>query len=55
MQVWLITLPTAQTEVKRTSSDRAIKANQYRPEAVLFQSIFPFHLVLNEKLRVIQV
>ena len=55
MQVWLVTIPATNSDVKRIVSDMSLMASQYRPEASLFHSIFPFHLVLNEKLRVIQV
>ena len=61
LQVWLVSYPppssakASSAPRKRDSDVMSSLASRYRPEAALFQSIFPFHLVLNDKLRVVQV
>ena len=62
MQVWLVAFAFIQPqphqpppEALRNTSSLSSPVPQYRPEAALFTSLFPFHLVLSDKLRILQV
>ena len=59
-QVWLVAFPSisSQQELAPHAPRRVPSSSLgllYRPESGLFSTIFPFHLVLSEDLRVVQV
>ena len=62
MQAWLVSIPkvtlteTAGKHKMILNNDAAdvMPNQQYRPEAGLFCSMFPFHLVLSEDLNILQ-
>ena len=56
LQVWLVTFPE-QLKCLRKEAEICLQANtsHYVPEPELFHRIFPYHVVLDDQLRVVQI